>query len=218
VDGQSVIHPTLYGAHDIPRAQWIDGNLIDFTTLEIDLGESGSNIFDLMENFPEKFRMAGSSQVNPYGDISFGNDYADADYIPELELEIEIPFRMGLDGVVLEEVYILDPLEFPQFDGRLLIDLTSTFPVEVIADVDYVVNDTIGTVVAVNTQLEAGSSFPEMPAHALLIIPLNQAIVEPGGNVYVRLTVRTDGAQTFTGYENIRVQVRIEGTQLIEVE
>ncbi|MGY8888324.1 MAG: hypothetical protein ACKVJY_04730, partial [Flavobacteriales bacterium] len=68
------------------------------------------------------------------------------------------------------------------------------------------------------TQLEAGSSFPEMPAHALLIIPLNQAIIEPGGNVYVRLTVRTDGAQTFTGYENIRVQVRIEGTQLIEVE
>ena len=89
-----------------------------------------------MENFPEKFRMAGSSQVNPYGDISFGNDYADADYIPELELDIEIPFRMGLDGVVLEEVYILDPLEFPQFDGRLLIDLTSTFPVEVIADVE----------------------------------------------------------------------------------
>jgi len=57
-----------------------------------------------------------------------------------------------------------------------------------------------------------------MPSHALLIIPLNQAIVEPGGNVYVSLTVRTDGAQTFTGYENIRVQVRIEGTQLIEVE
>jgi len=36
--------------------------------------------------------------------------------------------------------------------------------------------------------------------------------------VYVNLTVRTDGAQIFTGYENIRVQVRIEGTQLIEVE
>jgi len=109
-------------------------------------------------------------------------------------------------------------MAFPKFDGRLLIDLTSTFPVEVIADVDYVVDDAIGTVVAVNTLLEAGSSFPEMPARALLIIPLNQAVIEPGGNVYVNLTVRTDGAQTFTGYENIRVQVRIEGTQLIEVE
>ena len=107
---------------------------------------------------------------------------------------------------------------FPEFDGRLLIDLTSTFPVEVSADVDYVVNDGIGTVIAVNTELEAGSSYPEMPAHALLIIPLNRAIIEPGGNVYVSLTVRTDGAQVFTGYENIRVQVRIEGTQLIEAE
>jgi hypothetical protein len=218
VDGESVIHPTLYGAHDISRAQWIDGTLLDYTTLEIDLGESGSNIFDLMETFPEKFRMAGSAQINPYGDISFGNDYADVDYIPDLELEIEIPFRMGLDGVVLEEVYTIDPMEFPNFDGRLLIDLTSTFPVEVIADVNYVVNDIDGTIVSVNTELEAGISYPEMPSHALLIIPLNQAIIEPGGNVYVNLTVRTDGAQIFTGYENIRVQVRIEGTQLIEVE
>jgi len=218
VDGESVIHPTLYGAHDISRAQWIDGTLLNYTTLEIDLGESGSNIFDLMETFPEKFRMAGSAQINPYGDISFGNDYADIDYIPDLELEVEIPFRMGLDGVVLEESYAIDPMEFPNFDGRLLIDLTSTFPVEVIADVNYVVNDIDGTIVSVDTELDAGSSYPEMPAHALLIIPLNQAIIEPGGNVFVNLTVRTDGAQTFTGYENIRVQVRIEGTQLIEVE
>jgi hypothetical protein len=218
VDDESVIHPSLYGAHDVSRAHWIDGYLVDYTTLEIDLGESGSNIFDLMENFPKVFRMAGSAEINPYGDISFGNDYFDADYIPDLELEIEIPFRMGLDGVVLVDSFSIDPMELPNFDGRLLIDFTSTFPVEVIADVDYKVNDVDSTIVSLNTIIDAGSSYPEMPAHALLIIPINQAIIEPGGEVYVNLTVRTIGAQTFTGYENIRVQIRIEGTQLIEVE
>ena len=50
------------------------------------------------------------------------------------------------------------------------------------------------------------------------MIPLNEETVSPGGSLHVRLTASTEGAVTFTGYENVRVQVRIEGTQLIEVE
>jgi hypothetical protein len=218
VDGSVVDHPTLYGAHDLPRAQWIDGDLINSTVMEIDLGEPGSNIFDLMETFPQLLRMAGSVELNPFGDVSFGNDYVDVDYIPEVELEIEIPFNMGVDGVVLEENYTIDPMDFPKFDGRLLVDFTSTFPVEVIADIDYVVNDSISTIVSVDAVIEAGRSFPDTPAYSHIEIPVNQAIIEPGGTIHLVLTVRTDGAQIFTGYENIRVQVRVEGTQLIEVE
>ncbi|PCJ80087.1 MAG: hypothetical protein COA49_10050 [Bacteroidetes bacterium] len=218
VDGSPVSHPSLYGAHDIPRAQWIEGNLIDHTVLEIDLGESGSNIFDLMETLPQLLRIAGSVELNPFGDISFGNDFIDIDYISEVELEIEIPFHMGVDGVILEESYTIDPMDFPNFDGMLLVDFTSTFPVEVIADIKYVVNDSIGTVVSIDGVIEAGMSFPETPAYSLVEIPINQAIIEPGGEIFLVLTVRTDGAQIFTGYENIRVQVRIEGTQLIEVQ
>jgi hypothetical protein len=66
--------------------------------------------------------------------------------------------------------------------------------------------------------IEAGSSYPEVSQHGLLVIPLNEETVSPGGSLHVRLTASTEGAVTFTGYENVRVQVRIEGTQLIEVE
>jgi hypothetical protein len=218
MDDQLLEHPSLYGVHDIARAYWIDETLINHTSLELDLGETGSNIFDLIETFPRDLAMFGSVQLNPFGDVSLGHDYINNAYPPKLELELEIPLKLGLDGVVLEEVYIIDPMDFPKFDGRLLVDLTSTFPVEVIADIDYVVNDEDGTIVSISGNIDAGSSYPEVSQHGLLVIPLNEETVSPGGSVHVSLTASTVGAVTFTGYENVRVQIRIEGTQLIEVD
>ena len=40
-------------------------------------------------------------------------------------------------------------------------------------------------------------------------------MIEPGGTVSVTVDVETNGAVTFTGAENIRVQIRFEGTQTI---
>jgi hypothetical protein len=218
MDDQLLEHPSLFGVHDVARAYWNDETLINHTSLELDLGETGSNIFDLIETFPSDLAMFGSVQLNPFGDVSLGHDYINNAYPPKLELELEIPLKLGLDGVVLEEVYIIDPMDFPKFDGRLLVDLTSTFPVEVIADIDYVVNDEDGTIVSISGNIDAGSAYPEVSQHGLLVIPLNEETVSPGGSVYVSLTASTEGAVTFTGYENVRVQIRIEGTQLIEVD
>ena len=218
MDDQLLEHPSLFGVHDIARAYWIDETLINHTSLELDLGETGSNIFDLIETFPRDLAMSGSVQLNPFGDVSLGHDYINNSYPPKLELELDIPLKLGLDGVVLEEEYSIDPMNFPKFDGRLLVDLTSTFPVEVLADIDYVVNDEDGTIVSISGNIDAGSAYPEVSQHGLLVIPLNEETVSPGGSVYVRLTASTDGAVTFTGYENVRVQIRIEGTQLLEVD
>ncbi len=218
MDDQLLEHPSLFGVHDIARAYWIDETLINHTSLELDLGETGSNIFDLIETFPQDVAMSGSVELNPFGNVSLGYDYINNTYPPKLELELDIPLKLGLDGVVLEEVYSIDPMDFPKFDGRLLVDLTSTFPVDVIADIDYVVNDEDGTIVSISGNIDAGSAYPEVSQHGLLVIPLNEETVSPGGSVYVRLTASTDGAVTFTGYENVRVQIRIEGTQLLEVD
>ena len=218
MDHQLMDHPTIYGVHDIARANWNNEILINTTSLEIDLGGSGSNVFDLIETFPELLSMSGSIQLNPFGDVSLGHDYINDAYPPKLELELEIPLKMGMNGVVLEEVYVIDPMDFPKFDGRLLVDLTSTFPVEVVAEIDYVVNDEFSTIVSMSGNIEAGSSYPEVSQHGLLVIPLSEETISPGGSVYVRLSASTEGAVVFTGYESVRVQVRIEGTQLIEVE
>ena len=216
VDDQNLQHPTFFGVHDVARAHWSNGQLIEKTYLEIDMGEVGSNFFDLIETFPEVMRGIGNLELNPFGDVSLGNDYLDVDVPPLLNLDIEIPIRLGADGVILEEQYTIDPAEFPQFDGRLLIDLYSTFPVSLSANVEYVVNDTLGTVVSVSSEIGPGSTITGYIAHAFAEIPINRRIIEPGGELFVTLDVSTEGAVPFTGYEDVRVQIRIEGTQLIE--
>ena len=45
---------------------------------------------------------------------------------------------------------------------------------------------------------------------------MNEAVVKPGGMMYLSLNVSTEGAVEFTGTEDVRVQIRIEGTQLIQ--
>lgn len=78
------------------------------------------------------------------------------------------------------------------------------------------VNDTLGTVVSVDAEIEPGSIQLNQPAHGFFEIPVNQDIMEPGGTIHVTLYVNTNGAVEFTGHEDVRVQVRVEGTQLIE--
>lgn len=215
-DGVQMQHPSFYGVHDMARAQWINGELYSTTELEIDLDEPGSTLFDIIETFPERLRTVGNIELNPYGDVSLGNDYLDVDNVPKLDLELEIPLNVGVDGVVLEDSFEIDPMDFPKFDGHLLVDLWSTFPANVIADLDYMVNDTLGTVVSVDAEIEPGSIQLNQPAHGFFEIPVNQDIMEPGGTIHVTLYVNTNGAVEFTGHEDVRVQVRVEGTQLIE--
>ncbi|MAO45945.1 MAG: hypothetical protein CL823_02230 [Crocinitomicaceae bacterium] len=210
-------HPSFFGIHDISRAQWIDGLLYSTTELEINLTEEGGNFNNLIELFPEDLNTVGNIELNPYGDVSLGNDYLDVDEPPRLDLELEIPLNVGIDGVVLVDSFEVDAIDdFPMFDGHLLVDLWSTFPASITADFDYHVNDTLNTVVSADAILGAGDLETNYAAHGFFEVPVNEAVVKPGGMMYLSLNVSTEGAVEFTGTEDVRVQIRIEGTQLIQ--
>ena len=118
IDGQQLQHPSFFGIHDMARAQWINGELYSATELELDLTEDGSNLVTLVELIPENFKTVGNIELNPYGDISLGNDYLDVGQTPNLELLLEIPLNVGFEGIVLDDSYVLDPSSnFPEFDN-----------------------------------------------------------------------------------------------------
>ena len=66
--------------------------------------------------------------------------------------------------------------------------------------------------------LPAGSAPQDVTGEGTLSIPVNAEMLMPGGDVEVELRVNTFGTQPFTGHEFVRLQGRLEGTQLIEVE
>ena len=66
--------------------------------------------------------------------------------------------------------------------------------------------------------LPAGSIGQGLVGEGLLSIPVNAEMMLPGGELRVEVTVNSMGAQPFTGHERVRVQGRLEGTQIIEVQ
>ena len=183
----------------------------------MDLTESGSNLTTLIELIPEHFKATGYIELNPYGDISLGNDYLDVDVTPNLELLLEIPLQVGFDGVVLEDSYVLDPSDdFPEFEGKLLVDMWSTFPVSVNASIEYISNNKDGTIVQGDLALNAGELLLGQPSHGFIEFDVDKGIIDPGGTINVTLYVETEGIVEFDGTEDVRVQVRANGTYLIE--
>ncbi|MBM72598.1 MAG: hypothetical protein CL847_07435 [Crocinitomicaceae bacterium] len=217
IDGQQLQHPSFFGIHDMARAQWINGELYSATELELDLTEDGSNLVTLVELIPENFKTVGNIELNPYGDISLGNDYLDVGQTPNLELLLEIPLNVGFEGIVLDDSYVLDPSsDFPEFDGQLLIDMWSTFPVSVDATFEYVSNNEEGTTVYGDLALNSGKLLLDQPAHGFMELQVDKGIVDPGGTINVTVYLETKDAVEFDGTEDIRVQVRAKGTYLIE--
>ena len=211
-----LVEGDLIGGHLIPRAVWV-GNEPQPSEWSLDLGSPGSTFLDLLETFPKSLHASGRMTLNPEDNSAWLLDRWDADYPPTFWYELRVPLKLGLNGIVLRDTFDIDGMdEFPQFNGHLHLDFESTFPVEVKGILDYDRMD--GVLYQDTLVVPAGSVSQGMLGEATLSIPLNEEMALPGGQVRMELWVNSYGAQPFTGYESVRVQGRLEGTQIIEVE
>ena len=129
---------------------------------------------------------------------------------------LEVPVHVGFDGILLEDRFEIDPIDSTKFDGRLLVDFWSTFPVQVESHLVYTVNNTSQTEIVRDIVIDPGNMDLGQPGHGFMEIPANDSLLVPGATVDVIVYVSTDGAVVFDGTEDVRVQIRAEGTYLIE--
>ncbi|MDG1674206.1 MAG: hypothetical protein P8H88_02050, partial [Flavobacteriales bacterium] len=183
----------------------------------LDLGDPNSTFLDALETFPKNLHVAGRMTLNPNNNSDLLLDRWDVAYPPTFWYELRVPLKLGVNGLVLEDSFDVEGLdEFPGFEGHLQLDFESSFPVEVTGEVNF--NRADGVLYQDTLVLPAGSVPNGTLGEATLSIPINAEMALPGGVVDVALRVNTFGPQSFTGYESIRIQGRLEGTQTIEVE
>ncbi len=213
---EDLVEGDLIAGHDIPRATWNNG-VPTPSEWSLDLGAPGSNFLDMIEMFPRSLHVAGRMMLNPFDTQDLLMDRWNVNYPPTFWYELRVPLKLGVNGVVLRDSFDLEGLEdFPQFEGHLHLDFESSFPVEVTGTVAF---DRLDGVLYQDTLVLPPGSVPNGTlGEATLSIPLNADMALPGGQVEVELRVNTYGAQPFTGHEGIRIQGRLEGTQILEVE
>ena len=211
-----LVEGDLIAGHDIQRAVWTGAGVVpgEWT---LDLGSPGSDFLEGLESFPRQLNVAGRMQLNPINTSAFLMDRLDVSIPPTFWYELRVPLNLGADGVILRDSFALEGLdEFPEFDGFFHLDFTNTFPVEVSGTVDF---DRLDGVQYLDTLVVPPGAAPDgEPGLATLSIPLNDEMLLPGGDVTVELLVNTMGPQPFSGYEGVRVQGRLEGTQKIDIE
>ena len=155
--------------------------------------------------------------LNPFGSSGFLLDRWDLDFLPTLWYEVRVPINLGVNGVVLRDTFALEGLDdYPKFEGHLQLDFENTFPAELTSTVDFQLLD--GGVHQDTLLLPAGSIGQGLVGEGTLSIPVNADMLLPGGKLRVEVTVNSMGPQPFTGTESLRVQGRLEGTQIIEVQ
>ena len=212
---QTLVNGDVIASHDIPRAAWVNDEPVP-SVWRLDLG-TGSNFFDLLETFPQRLYTAGRLTLNPFGANGFLVDRWDLDHLPTLWYEVRVPINLGVNGVVFRDTFALEGLdEFPRFEGQLHLDFENTFPADLTSTIDFLRLD--GGVHRDTLILPAGSIGQGLVGEGLLSIPVNAEMMLPGGELRVEVTVNSMGAQPFTGHERVRVQGRLEGTQIIEVQ
>ena len=212
---QSLVNGDFIGSHDIPRAAWVNDQPVP-SVWRLDLG-NGSNFFDLLETFPQRLYTSGRLTLNPFGAGGFLLDRWNLDFLPSLWYEVRVPINLGVNGVVLRDTFNLEGLdEFPRFEGHLHLDFENTFPADLTTTVDFQLLD--GGVHQDTLVLPAGSIGQGLVGKGTMSIPVNADMLLPGGELRVEVTVNSMGPQPFTGTESLRVQGRLEGTQIIEIQ
>ena len=204
----------LIAGHDIPRAVW-EGDVPQPSEWSLDLASPGSNFLELLEGFPSSLDFAGRMQLNPVNTSEWLLDEWDVNYLPTFWYELRVPLKLGINGIMLEDTFQLNALEdYPQFEGFLHLDFTNTFPLEVEGTMEFSRLD--GEVILDTLVLPAGSVPLGHDGKGTWSIALNREMVTTGGQIAIALSINTNGPQPFTGYESVRVQARLEGTQRIE--
>ncbi len=211
-----LVEGSLISGHEIPRATWVNGEPVP-VEWSLDLAMPGSNFLELLEGLPESMRVAARFLLNPEDMSDLLIDRMDARYPPTFWYDVRIPIKAGARGLMFTDTLDVSGLdEFPNFDGFLHLDLSNTFPIEVEGRLRFEMSN--GDVWQDTALVAAGSVPLGILGESTVSIPLNEDIALPGGTLVMEVWIDTYGPQPFTGEESLRVQGRLEGTQLMVVE
>lgn len=217
VDGINVGHPLLGTPQFITRADWSAGE-VQPAEWTMDLLETGPDIFELLGYLPEWVTMQGEGLLNPLGDVSGGQDFFDARYPPQLQLDLEWPLQGVIEQFGIARTFELGGTDLPDFEGDLILRLNNGFPVSWDLHAEWthpdgeIATEIIDGFIPSFTDEENEGHFIEWR------IPVTDLALLNPSQLLFSARMDSDGEVVFTGNEKLRLQVAIEGTHQVTVE
>ena len=162
----------LYDAFFITRS--IDnGGTASISNYDINLNEGNSNITSFMGNLPNAISFQGNLQLNPFGNVSDGNDFFYENQLTEAKLIVDVPLRIAASDLTLRDTLNVEVTTDAVRVSSLTLDIQNAFPMEWKLNLITLG----GAVVAADLNVPSGNSIDALAlaTSSTLVIPISEA-------------------------------------------
>jgi hypothetical protein len=209
----------LYNPFFITRS--IDeGGIASVSNYDIDLNEGNSNITSFMGSLPYSVLFTGSLQLNPFGNVSDGNDFFYADQLTEAKLVVDVPLRLAASDLTLRDTLNVEVTTDAVRVSSLTLDIQNAFPME------WKLNLTTlgGVVVAEDLNVSSGNSIDALAlsTSSTLVIPISESqwnIIKSEGKLILQVVSNTPSfPQLVNLYNSYFIDVHVKAGVVLNAE
>jgi hypothetical protein len=209
----------LYNPFFITRS--IDnGGTPSVSNYDINLNEGNSNITSFMGSLPYSVLFTGSLQLNPFGNVSDGNDFFYSDQLTEAKLVVDVPLRLAASDLTLRDTLNLEVTTDAVRVSSLTLDIQNAFPME------WKLNVTTmgGAVVATDLNVPSGNSIDALAlaTSSTLVIPISEAqwnTIKSEGKLIMQVISNTPSfPQLVNLYNSYFIDIRVKAGVVLNAE
>ena len=209
----------LYNPFFITRS--IDnGGTASVSNYDINLNEGNSNITSFMGSLPYSVLFTGSLQLNPFGNVSDGNDFFYSDQLTEAKLVVDVPLRLAASDLTLRDTLNVEVTTDAVRVSSLTLDIQNAFPME------WKLNLTTlgGAVVATDLNVPSGNSIDALAlaSSSTLVIPISEAqwnAIKSEGKLIMQVISNTPSfPQLVNLYNSYFVDMRVKAGVVLNAE
>ena len=209
----------LYDAFFITRS--IDnGGTASISNYDINLNEGNSNITSFMGNLPNAISFQGNLQLNPFGNVSDGNDFFYENQLTEAKLVVDVPLRIAASDLTLRDTLRVEVTTDAARVSSLTIDIQNAFPMEWKLKL-YTLS---GVVIASDLIVATGNSIDAIALanSSTLQIPISEAqwnAIKSEGKLIMQVVSNTPSfPQLVNLYNSYFIDVRVKAGVVLNAE
>ena len=209
----------LYDPFFITRS--IDnGGQASISNYDINLNEGNSNITSFMGNLPSTISFQGNLQLNPFGNVSDGNDFFYENQLTEAKLVVDVPLRLAANELTLKDTLSIDLNTDQARVSSLTLEIKNAFPM------DWKLNLTTlgGVLVVSDLHVPSGNSIDATPLSisSTLQITISESqwnAIKADGKLILQVIANTPSfPQLVNLYNSYFLDVRVKAGVVLNAE
>ena len=209
----------LYDPFFITRS--IDnGGTASTSNYNIDLNANNSNITSFMGNLPNSISFQGNLQLNPFGNVSDGNDFFYANQLTEAKLVVDVPLRLAASDLTLRDTLNVEITTDAGRVSSLTIDVQNAFPMSWSLNLSTL----SGVVIASDLLVTNGNSVDAtaLSTSTTLQIPISESqwnAIKTEGKLVMQVVSNTPSfPQMVVLYNSYFIDVRVKAGVVLNAE